>query len=500
MKDEHPKYLCHECIGDQFLGSEVKARCASTKCYSCGKREEAIMLENLAERTHDVLQKYFELTPDYPSEPYEHMEASEGRWVRRGEPASYIIAEIVGIDEEVANDVTALLSRWHGGHRVVRRGGEDLYGDDAMYEARGPNDSGFHFIWAELRCDIRSRSRFFSTESEEMLHFIFGDLSAHTASDDKPVVREINPGSPDASVWRARAALSTDELEDILKFPSRELSSPPSSLANAGRMNAQGIPVFYGAMDPRTCVAEVRAPVGAHVVVGRFDFLRPVRLLDLDALSRVYAGGSYFDPDYSERKGRAEFFRHLVSEISRPVMPQEEALEYLPTQVVAEFLAQRVDPRLDGIIFHSSQTGGDGRNVVLFNHARGVEPDDLPKGTSVEVRLPPRGIDDSDDWYGGIVVWETVPSNLPASESTTPKGVGRRGPVRILMEDRPDEVEEEETPTLRLDTSTLGVKAMEGVTYSTRELFLSRHRQTEEERNEWSQRFVDVDMDSILEV
>ncbi len=255
-------------------------------------------------------------------------------------------------------------------------------------------------------------------------------------------------------------------------------------------MNAQGIPVFYGAMDPRTCVSEVRAPVGAHVVVGRFDLLRSVKLLDLDALSNVYAGGSYFDPDYSEREGRAEFFRHLVSEISRPVMPQDEALEYLATQAVAEFLAHKVDPRLDGIIFHSSQTGGDGRNVVLFNHARGVEPHSLPEGTSMEVRLPPRGLDDSDDWYdwyGGIVVWETVPSNLPEVESAAPKGEERRGPIRILMEDGPDEVEEEEEPTLRLDINSLEVLVMEAVAYTTKELSVSRHRQTKEERDAFSQ-------------
>ena len=220
MKDEHMKYVCHECIGDQFLACEVKARCIPNACTYCRETREAVTLESLADRTHDVLQKHFELTPDFPSEPYEHMEASEGRWERRGEPANYIIAEIAGLDEEIAEDVTALLSHQHGGYRVIKRGGEDPYGDVAMYEARGPNDSGFRYTWAELRRQIRSRSRFFSTESEEMLRFIFGDLSAHTAGDDKPVVREVSPGNPDAFVWRARAALSTDELKALLKTPS----------------------------------------------------------------------------------------------------------------------------------------------------------------------------------------------------------------------------------------------------------------------------------------
>ena len=499
MKDEHTRYVCHECIGDQFLASEVKAQCAPTMCTYCGETREAVTLENLADRTHDVLQEHFELTPDYPSEPYEHMEASEGTWDRRGEPAEFIIAEIAGLDEKAAKDAAALLSDQYG-HWAIRDGSEDPYGSDAMYESRGPNDLGFRYTWAELRRETRSRSRFFSTESEEMLRFIFGDLSTHTATDDRPVVREIKPGDRDSSVWRARAALSSKQLEAILYSPSRELSSPPPRLAKPGRMNAHGIPVFYGAMDQNTCISEVRAPVGAHVVLGRFDLLRPVKLLDLDALSNVYARGSHFDPDYSERVGRAEFFRHLVSEISRPVMPQDEALDYLPTQAVAEFLAHRVDPRIDGIIFRSSQTGGDGRNVVLFNHARGVEPQSLPEGTSVEVRLPPRGLDDADDWYGGIVVWETVPSNPPEVESEAPKGEGGRGPIRILMEDGRDEVEEEEEPTLRLNINSLEVLAMEAVAYTTKELSVNRHRQTEGERDAFNQRFTDIDIDSILEV
>ena len=457
-------------------------------------------LEKLADDTHDVLQKHFELTPDYPSEPYEHMEASEGRWERRGDPAEYIIAEIAGLDEKVAGDITALLSDQHGGHWAIREGGEDPYGGDAMYEARGPNDFGFRYTWAELRREIRSRSRFFSTESEEMLRFIFGDLNAHTSTDARPVVREITLGDQDASVWRARAALSTEELETILSSPSRELSSPPSKLAKPGRMNAQGIPVFYGAIDQRTCVSEVRAPVGAHVVVGRFDLLRSVRLLDLDVLSNVYARGSYFDPNYSEQEGRAEFFRRLVSEISRPVMPQDEALEYLTTQAVAEYLAHKVDPRIDGIIFLSSQTDGDGRNVVLFNHARGVEPHALPEGTSVEVLLPRIGLDDSDDGFGGILVVETVPSNFPEGESPTGKVEGQRSPIRILTEGGPEELEEEGEPTLRLDINSLKVLVMKGVAYTTKRLSVSRHRQTEEERNDFSQYTVGPDIDNILDV
>ena len=119
-------------------------------------------------------------------------------------------------------------------------------------------------------------------------------------------------------------------------------------------------------MDRSTCVSEIRAPVGSHVVVGEFELLRPVRLLDLDALVKVHVKGSYFDPDYSIQTNRAAFLKRLVDEVSRPVMPQDEATEYLQTQAVAKYLAEKSCPPLDGILFRSSQIGKPGRNLVLF--------------------------------------------------------------------------------------------------------------------------------------
>ena len=87
--------------------------------------------------------------------------------------------------------------------------------------------------------------------------------------------------------------------------------------------------------------------------------LKPLQLLDLDALGNVYASDSYFDPDLSERAGRAVFLKWLAALISRPVMPQDETTEYIATQAMAEFLAYRSKPTLDGISSAHHKTGGD---------------------------------------------------------------------------------------------------------------------------------------------
>ena len=76
-------------------------------------------------------------------------------------------------------------------------------------------------------------------------------------------------------------------------------------------MNAEGIPVFYGALEDETCVSEVRAPVGSFVVLVKFDLLKPIRVLDLEALSKVYSEYSHFDPNYIEKRNRERFLARI---------------------------------------------------------------------------------------------------------------------------------------------------------------------------------------------
>ena len=483
--------VCHDCVGDPFLADEVREEGARGLCSYCGKTREALTLGDLADRIHEVLQGHFELTPSEPSGD-EFALAREGLWERPGYPVADVIADMAGLSEEIAGDVVEILSDRHS-YQAVRDAEDDPYGSDALYEERGPDDWDFRDTWAAFCSEIRSRARFFSNYAEEALGSIFGDLTTHRASGDRPVIREITPDDEDRFVWRARKAQSTKGLKAILKSPAREIGPPPSRLAKGGRMNAPGIPVFYGAMEESTCVAEARAPVGSHVVVARFELLRPVRLLDFDALTEVYVEGSHFDPDYATREGRAAFLRRLVREISRPVMPQDEAFEYLTTQAVAEYLANKVEPRLDGIIFHSSQTGGTGRNLVLFNHACGVAPYDLPEGTEVTFLIRRADEDDEDDEDGDITVFETVPADPPEDAApSAPREIFADlmdvffSPPRWDKDgDEEDEPPTYGDPTLRLDLGSVVVLDIKNVQYGHNRRDVIRHRSTKGEERDF---------------
>ena len=499
IQDGEAKHICHTCIGDQFMADEVRKQGVISLCSYCGETCEAITLEDLADRIHDVLQDHFEPTPNYPDEPYEYYLEHEGEWERRGDPVDHVIAEVARLDEKPTGDLTSLLSGWHS-YRAVKGGGEDPYGPEVMYEEREAVDLGFRRTWTEFRNEIQSRSRFFSKGAEEMLADIFGDLTALRASDNRPVIREISPNDQDHCFWRGRTGQSSQELEAILKSPAQELGPPPSKSAKAGRMNAQGISVFYGAKEKPTCVSELRPPVGSTVVLGQFELMRPVTLLDLGALAEVYVNASYFDPEYSVRKSRAAFLRRFVRESSQPVMPDDEALEYLPTQVVAEYLSHLANPCLDGMMYPSSQTAGSGQNVVLFHHASGVEPYDLPAKSRVEVRIPSKdSLAQGDDTDEAIWVSETVPSNSTQGPPTTGNGPARASSVGWLFEHMNEEPEGDREPKLRLDMSSVVALDINAVAYSSNEVSVTRHRQTQEERDAFMKRIADVDLDTLLD-
>jgi RES domain len=241
-------------------------------------------------------------------------------------------------------------------------------------------------------------------------------------------------------------------------------------------MNARGISVFYGANAQTAALAEVRPPVGSQVAVARFDFIRPLKLLDLTAFDGLVTRGSIFDPGYIRALEKAGFLRTLGQRLSRPVMPNDEALAYLATQAVADFLATESKMKLDGLIFPAVQAAGGARNVVLFHKASRVKPLDVPVGTEVEVKL---GSQDEDGWYRDYAVIEETP---PAAKSDPgPPPVASTVPdFRALLRAPvyPQEPQWDDwlPETLQIVEAEIEVHVIEAVQFKTDKHSVRRHR------------------------
>lgn len=380
------KAICFKCVGEPYLRAEIQKDGARRRCSYCQKTRRSYEIGEMAERIADVFGEHYVRTSDEPDSMQRMMlsdRESSYDWERDGEPVVWAIMNSADIPEEAAEAIQAVLEDANEDFDSAAMGEETEFSADTHYEEKGADDRAWQDEWNFFEQSLKTEARFFSRTAARHLASVFGGLSDMKASDGRPLVVAAGPGTQLGSLYRARVFQSNERLEEALCRPDQHLGPPPPRLANAGRMNARGISVFYGANTASVALAEVRPPVGSQVAVARFEIIRPLRLLDLTALADVHERGSIFDPSFGRRLERAMFLRSLSQRITRPVMPDDEAFEYLPTQAVADFLATEAELPLDGVLFPSAQATGAALNAVLFHKAARVEAMELPEGTKV---------------------------------------------------------------------------------------------------------------------
>lgn len=410
------KKLCHMCIGEKYLGDEVRRNGKRRRCSYCGRSARSYSIEDIAERVETAFEQHFRRTSDQPTSLQQSLLSdpeSDYEWERDGEPVVWAIANTAEIPEQAAQDIQTILDDKYGDFESAAMGEETEFSSESYYEEKGPSDYVWQEEWRNFERSLKTEARFFSRSAAAHLASIFNGIDKMSTIDGRPLVIDAGPKTTLTVVFRARVFQSDEKLLEALCRPDRHLGSPPAVLAAAGRMNASGISVFYGTNDPSVAVAEVRPPVGSQVAVARFEIVRRLRLLDLTALSAVTEGGSVFDTGWATRLERATFLRSLSQRITRPVMPDDEAFEYIPTQAIADFLATENEPVLDGVVFPSVQAEGDGLNVVLFHKAARVEVMEIPEGTEIEAST---GHMSEDGWEVDYSVSEQVPTKKPPKD------------------------------------------------------------------------------------
>jgi hypothetical protein len=336
-----------------------------------------------------------------------------GIWVRDGQPILDLIQEIGDTTKEIAEAIRDELESCHSTREDYEMGNETEFSSESCYESSAVASGELEAKWTKFEHSLKTESRYFSHTAMQVLDTIFSDLEGHRTYRGESVIVDAGPNAPLKNLFRARFFQSKASLLTALERPEISIGPPPPLIAGAGRMNARGIPVFYGATHPEVALAEVRPPVGSKVVVAQFDIIRPLRLLNVESLQMLSVGGSHFDPMYLLHIQKAAFLRELSERIAIPVVPEDESREYIATQVIAEYLASLEKPALDGMIFPSAQVASkEMKNVVLFHKSAVVANVKRPEGVEFRVR-------DCEDYEGGPEIEYSVVEEFD-SEAVSP--------------------------------------------------------------------------------
>lgn len=472
MDEYGERRVCDECVSDPFLAQEIEESGAELECFYCSQDLLTWPLSEVAERVELAFEQHYSRTTDQ-ADGYQLMlmadKESDYWFEREGEQTVYAIMNALDSSEALAQDLQLYLEEMHGDMESWQMGEECEFASDAHYEDTMPSDGERHQDWYNFEHALKRETRFFNQKAHQYLQSIFSGLEDMRTSTGDSVIIDAGPEQEITGFYRARVFYSDRELEKGLMRPDLELGPPPSEYARAGRMNAHGISVFYGADTIEGAIAEVRPAIGSQTLVGRFDLVRPVKLLDFRILQSLSERGSIFDPEYATRLTRMTFLRSLKSRISRPVMPTDEEVEYLATQAIIDFLANGLSVELDGVVFPSAQTNESTTNVVLFHRSSKVVELDLPQGAELSAHTSMSTEDGPERDY---CVWEKVPPNGEEEEAQS----AIAGPFAGLYLPTNDLIDPLEDKTLCLDMESLSVQIVTAATYETDDHTVQRHR------------------------
>lgn len=427
-EDFHETWICSSCIGEPYLSDLIGRSGELHLCHYCDETRASFSLEAIADLTETAIGQHYVRTADTPSDmEYAWIKHSDGEWERKGDEITDVIENLLITLFEVAHDVQVLLEDRCSDFNSQVIGEECEFESGSHYiERRDDDTSDLDQMWAQFVNSLKTESRYINSRVIATLDGIFKGIADMQAPDAPPLILPVGPDTSVTSLYRARYSSGHKNLEKILVHPDRELGPPPHRLSGTNRMSARGISVFYGASSPDTAISEIRPPVGCDVVSARFNIIRPLRLLNLPALEHLKPRGSMFDPAFIEKCQQIAFLRTLTDRIAVPVMPGDEDFDYLPTQVVAEYLADPTHLGLDGMLYPSVQQSGkfssDNYNVVLFHKASRVNYLTLPEAENCRVSY---GYFTDEGWEMDISVTQFAESS-PHSVSSSASEAGTR--------------------------------------------------------------------------
>lgn len=145
-------------------------------------------------------------------------------------------------------------------------------------------------------------------------------------------------------------------------FPAARMKPIPHR-GREGRANPKGISYLYLSNDENTALAELRPHLGQYISSAQFQIQRHLSVVDCYSVPQHYSHiQCLFKPPISQEEIGNAVWSMINEAFTKPVTNADEASDYIPTQILAEFFRSE---GFDGVCFKSSL--GQGYNYILFS-------------------------------------------------------------------------------------------------------------------------------------
>ena len=351
------KHVCCDCVDEAFLKYLVHDSRAAPECHFCGARSRKMIaaplekvVEKVAIRFERCTERSERARPIDASGPFSTVEVLQRlKWTKNEGLVSYVA------------DALERGHEWKWWNETPDPARETM-----EVEARDLLD----WSWCRFTDSVMYTSRFnFLTAPKPLATGMVCAKDVLSRIGELVIQRGLVKPLPGGQlVYRAR---TRQPLDSWNPGDEEQLRAPPREKAGAGRMNPAGIPPLYTALDEETVLREVvpsciYPPVS--VVQAKFRTKQVLTVLDLTELPLP---PSQFDDEAQTLDDPMYFLSMFSRDISLQVEKDgAEHIDYVPTQVVAEYLSQVFEPNgpdshLHGLMYRSAARL-TGKNLVLF--------------------------------------------------------------------------------------------------------------------------------------
>ncbi|MFL1494105.1 RES family NAD+ phosphorylase [Pseudomonas antarctica] len=209
--------------------------------------------------------------------------------------------------------------------------------------------------WEEFKVELKHQNRFFPKNA------IYSSVFKSPPDElDGEVFFQLleqlkTPTYENEEFYRAR-------ISDV-ELAQHQMSCPPKLLVSGGRANPAGIPYLYLAQNIDTCINEVRPSNSSCIYVSKFTPTKELSILDLTAPRSMCSVTSFEEHQLPSVLNLLNLLELFSIDLSKPVLPENSNLDYVPTQFLCEFI--KSEANFDGLSFKSSFNSGT--NLVVFD-------------------------------------------------------------------------------------------------------------------------------------
>lgn len=357
------------CFNEKEIIKYIKNNGQNGSCPYCGSN-------NVLTMTTDKVGTFVRMGV---KRAYEHLEEGTGaifdseekRFTdSKGESAGSSLVEILIDEWNIFSSITQatillnnLINDSAPSQRSIQQGEVDEFPDiyDTSYvfsnDLYGVGASDEYWAWENFKNLTMYYNRFFDVDDDKEGRDRLLKSVSKVFSSMSEILKKQN------ILYRARK-IEEKMVQNVDKLDYyKEISPAPSIYATTNRMSPAGISYTYLATDIDTCYKECRMCTDDYAIVGTFKTRKDLRILNLSSTNYLYIENSMFSEDYEQGLTWINEFIHIFTlEISKIIDPKDKELEYVPTQVLAEYIRKM---GYDGIKFESSVNKGS-FNYVLF--------------------------------------------------------------------------------------------------------------------------------------